>query len=401
MKRAIALSALILGLFPACLGAKDSVKIDDRLPAGNIVFEKISGDTVYVKPDISQNTKEWFYWGMRVRGAQGRTLTFKFPKKWVGARGAVVSLDKGKTFFYSNGHAGKSFTWTFGPKDKEVYFYECHPYLPKDWDKFLGSLDKKMFRTAVFCRSRSGKKVPCATFGRLDGGEKYRVVLTARHHCSESVASFVMEGIALACCADDEAGKWLRENVELSFIPFVDYDGVVNGEQGKYRAPHDHNRDYNVFLYPETKAVSELYAAKKPQVIIDLHDPWISGKTEERMSCPMSNPEIVPDNAAEDFFTALLEKYARGIPYKGENNVAFGTRWNTNKNYSGGQSCRIWAMLNLPAGTLHLCRCFETPVANAEGVEVNRDSAQEFGRSVGEALVAWFGEMNLKEELWK
>ena len=103
----------------------------------------------------------------------------------------------------------------------------------------------------------------------------------------------------------------------------------------------------------------------------------------------------MPDNAAEDLFTALMEKHAKGIPYKGENNVAFGTRWNTSKNYSSGQSCRIWAMLHLPAGPLHLCRCFEVPFANAEGVEVNQDSAREFGRSIADALVAWFGEMKL------
>ena len=398
MKRAIAILALACGMI-ACKG--QTIEVDSCLPAGNIVFEKMSGDTVYVSPDISQNTKEWFYWAMRVRGAQGKTLTFQFPKKWVGARGAVVSLDKGKTFFYSNDGAGTSFTWTFGPKDKEVYFYECLPYLPEDWEKLLGTLDARLYRTGVLCPSRSGKDVPFATFGRLDGGEKYRAVITARHHCSESVASFVMDGIAQACCSDSEAGQWLRENVEITVVPFVDYDGAANGEQGKFRAPHDHNRDYDLFLYPETKAVSELYAAKKPQVIIDLHDPWISGPTEERMSCPMSDPAIVPDNAAEALFTTIMEQCAKGIPYKGENNVEFGTRWNTNKNYSQGQSCRIWAMLHLPAGVLHLCRCFEVPFANAEGVEVNQESAREFGRSVADALVAWFGQMNLQPELWK
>lgn len=394
MKKVLFVLTLLLGLFSVNAGAKNPpVKVDDRLPAGNIVFERIIGDTVYVKPDLSGNHKEWFYWAMRVRGAQGRTLVFQFPKKWVGARGAVVSLDKGKTFFYSNGKAGKSFTWTFGPNDHEVYFYECHPYLPADWERFLGALNKDYFRTSVLCRSRSGKKVPMATFGCLGENPKYRMVLTARHHCSESVASYVMEGILQACCADDQVGRWFRDNVEVSVVPFVDYDGVVNGDQGKFRAPHDHNRDYDLFLYPETKAVSELYARKLPQVIMDLHDPWISGPTEERMSCPMSNPEIVPDNAAEAVFTTLMEQYAKGLPYKGSNNVEFGTRWNTNKNYSDGQSCRIWAMLHLPAGTIHLCRCFEIPFANAEGVEVNPDSCREFGRSITETLVHWFGQV--------
>ena len=39
-------------------------------------------------------------------------------------------------------------------------------------------------------------------------------------------------------------------------VPFVDYDGVIDGEQGKFRFPHDHNRDYmDNPIYPETRAV--------------------------------------------------------------------------------------------------------------------------------------------------
>ena len=100
------------------------IRVDNHLPAGNIVVEKISGDTVYVQPDMTGHKGEWFYWAMRVRGAQGRTLVFKFPRTCVGARGAVVSLDRGKTFFFSGERTNTSFTWTFGPKDNEVYFYE-------------------------------------------------------------------------------------------------------------------------------------------------------------------------------------------------------------------------------------------------------------------------------------
>ena len=84
----------------------------------------------------------------------------------------------------------------------------------------------------------------------------------------------------------------------------------------------------------------------------------------------------------------LMEQYAEGLPYKGEDNVQFGTSWNKNKNYSAGLSCRNWAMLNLQG--LHLCRCFEIPFANARGTEVNPESARAFGRSIAKTLVEWF-----------
>ncbi|MBQ6011409.1 MAG: hypothetical protein IJL17_22960, partial [Kiritimatiellae bacterium] len=37
-------------------------------------------------------------------------------------------------------------------------------------------------------------------------------------------------------------GEWIRDNADCVFVPFMDKDGVENGDQGKHRAPHDHNR---------------------------------------------------------------------------------------------------------------------------------------------------------------
>ena len=390
MKRIVIIAVLMCALGTICCAA--GIKVDNRLPAGNIVVEKFSGDTVYVKPDLTGNAKEWFYWAMRVRGAQGRTLVFQFPKKYVGARGAVVSKDRGKSFFFAGGPASDSFTWTFGPKDKDIYFYECHPYLPENWTRFLRTLDRSMYRTATLSRSRSGRKVPMASFGRIDGNAEYRVVLTARHHCSESMASWVMEGIAQASCAPDETGQWLRDNVEITMVPFVDYDGVINGDQGKNRDPHDHNRDYFVFLYPETRAVADLFSEKRPQAILDIHCPWISGQkySAEILHCPLSDPSLVPDEAAEERFAALVEQHAQGLPYKSSNDVPFSGTSSSNYDFSAGTTCRNWAMTNLTDGSLHLCRCFEIPFANAQGTEVNPDSCRTFGCSIAAALAAWF-----------
>lgn len=381
----LALATLQLQAF-----SRNRIWVDNRLPAGNIIVEKISGDTVYVQPDMTGHKGEWFYWAMRVRGAQGRTLVFKFPRTCVGARGAVVSLDKGKTFFFSGDRTNTAFTWTFGPKDKDVYFYECHPYLLRNWKHFIGSLDRDLFREGVLCLSPKGKKVPKATFGRLDGGEKHRVVITARHHCSETMASYVMEGIIQGICADNATGRWIRENVEVSVVPFADYDGAMNGDQGKNRDPHDHNRDYSVFLYPETRAISELYADRSPEMIIDLHCPWIVDGVNEFLYNPLSNPEITPDIASEERFTDCIERNAKGLPYNRANNVAFGTLWNTNANYADGLSCLNWARLNLPG--VKVCRCFEIPFANAGGTEVNPESCRTFGRSLAKTIADFFRE---------
>ena len=367
------------------------VRVDDNLPAGNIIVEKMSGDTVYVKPDLRDTEGEWFYWAMRVRGAQGKTLVFKFPHACVGVRGAVVSLDKGKTFSFAGNESRYwySFTWTFGPNDRDVYFYECHPYLSADWKRFVRSKDKSLFSTGVLCRSRDGKKVPYATIGRKDIAPKHRVVVSARHHCSETIASFVMEGIVNGFLADDETGKWLRDNVELSIVPFVDYDGAMKGDQGKNRRPHDHNRDYTDFLYPETKALTRLWVEKRPEIILDLHCPWIYGEqNNEHVYSPLGDPAITPDAAAEDRFFHLLEREAEGLPYQASGNIPFGTSWNTNQNYVQGLSSLQWARLNAPGA--HVCCCFEIPFANAKGTEVNPGSARVFGESIAKTVAAFY-----------
>ena len=83
---------------------------------------------------------------------------------------------------------------------------------------------------------------------------------------------YVMEGLVATFFEDSELGGWLRENVELTVVPFVDLDGALEGDQGKHRMPHDHNRDYTEFLYPETAAVASLMAEMEPQIFIDFHD---------------------------------------------------------------------------------------------------------------------------------
>ena len=387
MKKVLFILAAAISAFTSMADARTkdkAITVDDQLPAGNIIVHKVSADTVYVDTDLRDTGRFWFYWGMRVKGAEGKTLVFSFSEKSVGARGPVVSSDKGKTYRYSGGKYGNTFTYTFGSKEKEVWFYECHPYLPKDWTNFTKGLSKKMFKADILCKTRSGNEIPMATFGNLSGNAKYKIVMTGRHHASESIANFAMEGIIENFCADSELGRWLRDNVELSVVPFVDYDGVINGDQGKGRKPHDHNNDYAAFIYPETKAVSELFTEKQPVIILDMHCPWIAGKNSERVYCPMLDPQRIPDNEAEDLFSKIVEKNASGLPYKTSNNLPFGVSWNKSTNYTSKLSCRKWAVLNIKS--LRICRCFEIPFANAQGVEVNPESTREFGRSLAISL---------------
>ena len=152
----------IMGLpFLASCAGRSAVQpvIDAGIPAGNIVFEKMSNDTVYVHQDLRDTEGDWFYWAFRARGFQGRTVTFVFTKSVaVGVRGPVVSFDQGKTYGYADATdvTRNKFTFAF-PKDaKEVWMYECFPYTPEMWASFVEGIPSCVFLPTPSLPGRRG-----------------------------------------------------------------------------------------------------------------------------------------------------------------------------------------------------------------------------------------------------
>ena len=395
MRRAMLVAAL------GALGASGfaEIKVDDKLPAGNIVVDGIKDDVVRVRQDQRDTVGEkWFYWAMRVTGAAGRTVKFAFDKNPgggpVGVRGPAVTTDGGKTWSYPcDGKSTKNeFSYSFSG-DGEVRFYETWQYLPPDWEAFLArhAADRgRKFASGVLCKSRKGRDVPNARFGCMNGTPKYRIFMSSRHHCSEATATPVLEGVAAAFLADDDLGRWLCANVELMLVPFADYDGVVDGDQGKKRAPHDHNRDYTEFIYPETRAIRDwimTHAGGKLDVFIDVHCPWIRGKYNEFLYTPWKDPKIVPSVPDEVRFSQLLERLQCGsMRYKASDDLHFGQAWNTSKNYSQGWSAVIWACKTVKG--LRVSRSYEVPFANANGAVVTPQTCRELGRDTAKVFRA-------------
>ena len=387
---------LMFSMIVSCFSAA-AMDIDKVLPAGNIEVLGVKWDKVTLRQEQRGTVGEkWFYWAFRVRGAEGRTVVFDFPDKQpgggpVGVRGPVVSKDRGRTFAYPlDGKATKSsFVYTFGPDEHETWFYECHPYVQADWDAFVArhaEAKGKLFTVQTLCRSRNGAAVPYARFAAVKA-PRIRMMMTARHHCSETMPSFVLEGVMEAFLAEDELGKWMRENVELAVVPFVDYDGVQAGDQGKARAPHDHNRDYTEFLYPETKAIAALFKEGEWSVYFDVHGPWIRGGCNEYVHTPWKSAELTPDAAMEHKFSDTLEKVQRaGMRYRASDDIPFGTGWNTAANYRQGLSSIMWAAKNVPS--LRLNRSIEIPFANCRGAVVTPERCRAFGHDLAAALFA-------------
>jgi hypothetical protein len=369
------------------------MEIDCTFPGGNIQVESIDGDVVHLRPDLRDTEGHWFYWYFRVRGGQGRTLEFRFENEDVGVRGSGVSLDGGVSWSWSGSESAdeRSFAYRFPAQAEEVRFSLGMPYVQADLDGFLaGHAGSPSLEAGVLCESRKGRPVECLRFGKLAGEPEHRVLLTARHHACEMMASYALEGIVDAVLAEDEVGGWLRENVEFLAVPFIDKDGVEDGDQGKSRRPHDHNRDYAApCIYPEVRAIREKamnWSQGRLRIALDLHCPGHRGKWHELVHFVGVQQEDLWARA-EQFCEVLASTATGPLPYRTSNNLLFGVDWNRAEEYgppgAEPRSASNW-FSTLPG--IWFGATVEIPYANAQGAEVNADSARAFGRDLAAAM---------------
>lgn len=367
-------------------------EIDTHFPGGNAVVAGTEGDTVTLTPD-NRDSKPWFYWYFAVKGAAGKTLNFVFKPVHIGARGPAVSTDGGLTWKWMGVDAAKdgTFSYSFPSGANDVRFSVGMPYVLSDFRRLLSSYQgNPNIRLETLAKSRKDRDTPLLLIGAPNRKAKYTVAVTARHHACEMMASYVMEGIIQGILAEDERGRWLRDNVDFFFVPFVDMDGVEDGDQGKNRDPHDHNRDYSETIYPEVQAIKErlpAWTAGRPLAFFDIHDPALKADIHEKIQFLAG--EQPAQGANLERFATLLERDQQGtILFRRTMIMKFGTVYN-NLSEAPPPHAAGWAR-TLP--NCVLASSIEMPYSNASGYEVNAESAREFGRDIAWALAAFFQE---------
>jgi len=387
--------ATLVGSSPEAVRA--DVQIDADYPGGNVLIESIDGDVVQLRQDLRDTAGWWFYWSFRVRGAEGRTLTFRFTNKNViGTRGPAVSRDAGRTWSWLGIDAvedASSFAYTF-PIDADLVRFAFAPqYQQTHLDRFLRQHQgNEHVAVRELCRTRKGRPVERIHAGNLAGAPKYRILLTCRHHCCESMASYALEGMLAALLDDTEDGRWFQEHAEVLAVPFMDKDGVEQGDQGKNRKPHDHNRDYGgESLYPSVAALRKLvpqWSEGRLRVALDLHCPYIRGAHNEVIYLVGSQNQAIWQEQCR--FGSILESVSHStLPYHTADNLPFGRAWNTEKNYGAGTSCSRWA------GELkgvRLASTIEIPYANVGSTTVTPNLARAFGTDMVRALRRYLDE---------
>ena len=361
-------------------------KIDCDFPGGNIIVENINGDEVILKPDLRDTQGHWFYWYFRTQNAKGRKLKFRFNTNGciIGAKGPAVSLNKGKTWSWFDAIDDKSFESDFKEDVDDVRFSVGMPYLQEHLNSFLLKYkDNKHLKLGTLCETRKGRDVEMLHVGCIAYEPKIRVAMTARHHACEMMANYTQEGIIEGILDNDKIGRWFCDNVEFLIIPFVDKDGVEDGDQGKSRIPYDHNRDYFDMSIYETVIALKKYASSwhkgNLRFFLDMHCPYLVGGRNLELFFVSTPDEKMWAKVGQ--FSEILERVQKGtLIFNPKNNLPYGLEWNVG---SEGKTSSSW-FANIVNDGISIS--IEIPYAIAGGSIVNQTTANEFGHDLIVAL---------------
>jgi hypothetical protein len=368
------------------------ISIDRNFPGGNIIVDSIEapGDVAQpvvarVRQDRANTEGWWFYWHLRIRNAGGRTVRFVFTDgnvftglgpcytldgatwNWLGRQSVQVSRQGDVE------HA--EFTFTFPPDCHEARFALAHPYASPELEAFLASHPE--IERSTLTQSEAGREVPLL---RLRSRTGQRIIaLQARSHACEATANYAIEGF-IEYWLNDPA---MRESIDLLVAPFVDYDGVEAGDQGKNRIPHDHNRDWvnSGARYRAIRALQDLYLQNSTRLamFLDLHCPWIRIGRNEATFAVLREPPA--DRAQREFGRVLNAVQTGPIHYDPSDNIDWGVEWNTAPTATAATSTG-WFARRLP-------RCpalsWEIPYALAHGREMTTNGARLLGRDLARA----------------
>ena len=270
--------------------------IHNKFIGGNIFVDRMEGQHVYLRNEqrdtVAVNGKDRFYWAFVVEGAERQELTFHFGKRRLGIWGPAVSHDLVE-WHWLDQNEDNTFTYKFGEDESKVYFAHHILYHPAHFDDFV---KRNRLTAQEFCKSRKGHSVPCLQLGE----GKRSIILTARHHACESISNYLLEGLI------EELMQRPLADTRILVVPFIDYDGVVDGDQGKNRYPHDQNRDYiDEPIYPEIRALIAYAEAHGCHYGFDFHSPGHSDKRIFLMNT------VKPDRLNR-FSDILAEEYLEG-----------------------------------------------------------------------------------------
>ena len=341
------------------------MKIHSDFLGGNIEVVKQNENDIYLNNQLRDTSGDWFYWAFCTEGAEGKEIKFHMQENRLGYWGPAVSYDLNE-WHWLNSVDGNTFTYKFSNNESKVYFAHSMLYHP---NRFIKLADELSLNTFCLCKSKKGRDVPAYTFGNGN----ISIVLTARHHACESTGNYVLEGVLR------ELKENPIDNIKVFCVPFVDFDGVIDGDQGKSRIPHDHNRDYlgNESLYPETSAIQKYVEKNGCNYGFDFHSPWHKGEQNDKL---FNVENHISKHDRVKRFAELTEKNLTedGLKYTSKSEWPPRTDWN--------QDCPSFGYIMNHRAECELAHTFECAYFGTEDNKISGEKMITFGRCYARAM---------------
>jgi len=163
----------------------------------------------------------------------------------------------------------------------------CYPYTYTDLNRYLSRLERdpaksKLLRRRALCDTIAGNPCEVLTITNADHphvlASRRVVVISARVHPGETVASYMMRGVIEYLLGTSGGAGALREAFIFKVIPMMNPDGVINGNYRTNLSGHDLNRRWlspRRHLHPTVWHCKELIRkfslSHGVEMFVDLH----------------------------------------------------------------------------------------------------------------------------------
>jgi hypothetical protein len=259
----------------------------------------------------------------------------------------------------------------------------CYPYGPDDLKTTLRAT-KGFWEVATIGLTGKGREL-LRLHAPADRRRPGRpgVYIVARQHAGEVPGTWVLDGILRAVAREHSPGRLRR--IEWWAVPFVDLDGVVEGNYGKDCFPIDFNRSWaEMPMRPEVGAIQQdmrYFADRRSRrLILDLHGPG-GGETRVYMMHPRKNAPKAQREAAQSLKERICEQIPEQPPERLGVVPRYGVRWDWRHSLSSW----AWAGLNRTLGVT-----IETAYQPMnDGRWSDRDDYREIGRRIANAAAVW------------
>lgn len=153
----------------------------------------------------------------------------------------------------------------------------CFPYAPEHLDATLAELGGAWQRSTIGVTHQSRPLERLRLAGRR-AEPRAGLYITARQHSGETPGSWALDGMLRHLASEAEDAREIREALDIWVCPFVDLDGVVNGDYGKDALPWDYNRAWErlpmrASVHAIQRDLLRFRERSEPRLVMDLHGP--------------------------------------------------------------------------------------------------------------------------------